>query len=353
MKKVSVTSLLVAVAIVMMGVILYTVVASFMGYNPFRYITLGDYKGVTLTWEEEEITNEEVAYAMAVELSDYATTTEITQDADAGDTLTVDYVGVMDGKEEDVFTDTGREMVLGNDDFIVSGMDEHLLGAHVGQTLSVTLTVPETHHVPEYIGKVVSFQVTVQKIVRTNLPELTDDFVKTLGDYTSVADYKEKFTQSYKEQRALEDKANLRNTLFHQVVANTVVKGYPQKELNLLVEEFKAGVQKGADDFGMEFYDYASLAYGKNTKEEFDQYVLEYNQGILKQEMVLKAIAKKEGLRVTAEEYETRLAEYVALEEDWTADELVDYFGGEEGMKEQFLLEMVTDVIEEHAVIKR
>ncbi|MBR3843881.1 MAG: FKBP-type peptidyl-prolyl cis-trans isomerase [Clostridia bacterium] len=353
MKKISIVPLLAGLCFVMMGVVIFSMVTSLMGYDPARYITLGDYKGISLSFPEEQPTQEEIQSAMAQVLAQFATTEEITQDAALGDTLTVDYVGNFLDDQQEPLTDSSLEMVLGNEEFVVPGMDSYLVGAKVNQTVSATLTVPENYHVSDYVGRQIAFQVTVKKMVRTTLPELTDDFVKTLGDYTSAEDFKVKFAEKYKSEKALEHQASMRSALWDKAVENATVKGYPQKELDALITEFEAGVQKGAADFELEYYDYAALAYGKETKEEFDAFVLDYNQSVLKQQMVLKAIAEEEGLKVTQTEYDTRLAEYLTLYEDegYTKEDILEIFGGEEGLKEQFLLEMVTDVIEQNAVV--
>ena len=358
-KSFSVVSLLVCVAIFMMGVIVYTMIFGngplntlLFGYNPDQYITLGDYKGVTLSWEVWEPSQEEIDQAMEEELLPYATKSYPTVDAAEGDVLTIDYVGLVDGEEEDDFSDNERTITLGKDGFLVSGMDEYLLGADVGQPVTATLKVPENYHVEEHWGKTVEFTVTIKKILRTTLPELTPEFVKKLGDYTSGEDYKQKFAQQYRADYAAKEKAELRWALLNQVVKATTVEGYPEEELKKVIESYVADLQAGANEWGFTYYEYGMFYFQVNTEEEVDQRVIFACQEEMKLKMVVKAIARKEGLRVTNKEYETRMAQYLALETEFTEKELVDYYGGEEGMKEQFLLEMVTDVIEQNAVIQ-
>ena len=359
MKKFSVVGVLVCVAFGMMLGIVGTMFfgntplnAALFGYNPNRYITLGEYKGVALTWEEWTPTNEEIAMAMAQEVAAYATQENVEKDAIEGDVLTLDYVGKVDGKENDDFTNT-TTVILGNDEFLVSGMDEYLLGADVGVPITATLTVPETYHVADYIDKQVEFTLTVTQIVRTNIPDLTDEFVKKLGDYSSVEDYKTKFAEKYKADYAAQERNSLRQKLFDTVVENTTVQGYPEKELNLLLQQEKDELQKQADEWGMSMYDYGMMVYGVSSVEEVDAQLVTSCQKQMKIKMVIKAIAREEGLKVTDDIYESRMAEYLAAEPDFTKEELVEYFGGVEGMKEQFLMEMVTDIIEQNAVITK
>ncbi len=353
MKKLSVISLLVALCFVLMGVSVYTLVEPLFGYNPSKYVTLGTYKGLEYTPLVEEVTDKEIEYAIDTVVAGFATKEEATQNAGQGDVLTVDYLGKVEGKQVVTFTDKGREITLGSDDFIVPGMDDFLIGANKGQTITATLTVPENYHVDEYIGKQVSFAVTVQKIMRTNIPELTDDFVKQLGSYTSVSDFKQKFATQYRQTKAQEQEAQMRGDLFQMAVDNATVKGYPQKQLEQLKLELREQVQAGATEMEMDFYDYASFAYGLNSKEDYEKYALEYAQKVLAKQMVLKVIAKEESIQLTDDLYQTYYNDYVtAFEaEGYTKEYMLEFYGGEEGLKEQFLLELVTDFIEENAVI--
>ena len=93
MKKISVIPLLVALCFVLIGVSVFTLIEPLLGYNPLKYVTLGQYKGLQYQKLQQEITKEEIEYAMGVVVAGFATQSEETQNAQAGDTLTVDYVG--------------------------------------------------------------------------------------------------------------------------------------------------------------------------------------------------------------------------------------------------------------------
>ncbi len=354
MKKVSVIPLLVVLCFLLIGVSTFTLIEPLFGYNPLKYVTLGAYKGLEYQSLQQEVTAEEIEYAIETVVAGFATSSEENGETLQGDTLTVDYVGKIGGKQVETFTDNGREITLGEDEFIVPGADEFLTGVSKGQKVNFTLTVPEDYHVGEYVGKQVTFTVTVQKIMRVNIPELTDEFVKELGDYTTVAQFKKEFEAEYRAAKAEEAATQVRNDLFQMAVENATVQGYPQKPLEELKLELKNKVQAGAEEMEMEFYDYASFAYGVNSREEYEEYETTYAQSVLDNQMVLKAIAKTEGISVSDEEYNRLYEEYLAAftAEDFTEEYMMEFYGGEEGLKEQFLLELVTDFIEENAVIE-
>lgn len=349
MKKFSVVTLLACLCVVMMGVAAISLVPTVKGQ-----VVLGQYLGIEVEAPTGEVSQEEVSLAIEQLLWSHATTRQVTEDAALLDTLTVDYVGVLEGKEEDDFSDTDRKITLGSDQFIVKGMDEHLVGADVGKPVTVTLTVPETHHVSEYIGKQVTFTVTVKAMERPEKPELTDEFVKTLGDYTSVAEFKTKFEQQYRTQAAESTRATLHNRLFQTAVENATVRHYPLGRMKALTGQWYADLEAGAADMGMSVEDYGSFAYGLQTKKDRDDAALENAQSIAKQEMVLDAIAEKEGIKVTEEQYAQYYADYLEAftAEGFTEEYMVEYYGGKEGLTQQFLMELVAVRLEEQAVVK-
>ena len=80
-------------------------------------IVLGDYKGLRLTKTVGQVTEEEVdSY-----IQSQATAEEVTDENAAvqdGDTVNIDYVGKIDGKEFDGGSAQGSVLVIGSDTFI-------------------------------------------------------------------------------------------------------------------------------------------------------------------------------------------------------------------------------------------
>lgn len=353
MKQPKIIPVLLVCCLFLVGIAGYSIVDTlFSGYDPERYITLPDYKGVTIDNPVSDPTDDEILLAMDQVIAQFGTTETVTDAIQTGDAVTLDYTGTIDGQAVSAFEGSDSTVTVGQDDFLVNGIDPYLTGQKTGDTVTADLTVQEDYHVLDYAGETVTFTFTVTKVERTTIPELNDAFAQQLG-YDTVEQFRTAFYDKFKEERAAENEATLRNTLWQTVVDDTVVDSYPQKELNQLVEEFIADVQAGADEYEMELLDYASFMYGTTDEESFQEYALTRSETILKHQMVLKAIAGRERIKVTDEIYNQRLAEYLALyqEEGYTEETLWEIFGGKEGLEEQFLMEEVTDVIQEYATI--
>ena len=125
-------------------------------------------------------TDEEVEARISAELQNRTTTEEVDRRVKEGDTVNIDIVGKIDGKEFEGGSGT-YDLVIGSGSFI-EGFEEGLIGAEKGETRELNLTFPEDYHPEEGLnGKDVVFTVTVNKVSESITPELSDDFVKSLN----------------------------------------------------------------------------------------------------------------------------------------------------------------------------
>ncbi len=69
--------------------------------NVADYVKLGDYKGIELTKESTDVTDEQVEATIESDLKTNAQTLGADEPAELGDIVNIDYVGTIDGEEFD------------------------------------------------------------------------------------------------------------------------------------------------------------------------------------------------------------------------------------------------------------
>src|SRR6478735_412353 len=84
-------------------------------------------------------------------------------EAAAGDRVTIDFVGRIDGTEFEGGKGEGIDLELGSGSFI-PGFEDQLVGAKVGDKRLVKVTFPESYGAEHLAGKDAEFDVTVTKI---------------------------------------------------------------------------------------------------------------------------------------------------------------------------------------------
>ena len=143
--------------------------------NVEKYVTIADYKGITLDNSVPEVTDEDIENRIAENLKDNSV--EVTDEnavIQNGDTATINFVGTKDGEAFEGGTGNNYDLVIGSGTMI-PGFEEGIVGMKKGETKDVPVTFPESYRNSELAGQDAVFQITVQSFKRP--PELTDDWV--------------------------------------------------------------------------------------------------------------------------------------------------------------------------------
>lgn len=261
-----------------------------------KYITIGQYKGLSLEKVVETITDTEVEGSIS---QDLAMTKEEVKDGvvEEGDTVTVNYVGTENGKEFNGGSAENQEITIGSGGYI-PGFEDGILGMKKGETKDVPLTFPEDYIEPSMAGKDVVFKITLQSFKRA--PELNDDWVAKNTEYKTVEEYREgkkKLLQENAEQMA---DSILYQTAWNQVYEASEVKEYPEKDVKEAYAEFETQVKSYAKQGGMELEDY--LESQQVSQEAFEEQCQEYAEARVKQNLILQGIMDAEGITLEDKE---------------------------------------------------
>jgi trigger factor len=318
-------------------------------YTASDYVTLGEYKGLTVVKGSTEVTEDEIDDEVEyyISLADaQETLTEGT--VQEGDTANIDYEGKIDGEAFDGNASTGYDLVIGSNTFI-SGFEDGLIGVEVGETVDLNLTFPETYSVEDLAGQDVVFTVTVNSIKRD--PELTDELVSTIsdGEYSDVESYRESIRAELEESKESSAESQMKSDLLTQIANTSTIDGYPQEMLDYGLSNMTATYKSYAEMYSMEFEDFLSTYFGM-TEDEFETAALEAVQSSLQQELYLKAIAEAEAMEVSEEEFAEEAQNYADMYGYESADDLVEAYG-DATVRISILQNKVLDFLLENAVI--
>lgn len=103
--------------------------------------------------------------------------------AEDGDRVMLNFAGKIDGEPFEGGSGEGMEVVIGRGNFI-PGFEEGLSGIKAGEERVVKATFPESYQVADLAGKEAAFEVKATEVAAPKLPELNDDFARTLGAET-------------------------------------------------------------------------------------------------------------------------------------------------------------------------
>ncbi|MFZ4551507.1 MAG: trigger factor [Aquabacterium sp.] len=97
-----------------------------------------------------------------------------------GDRVTIDFEGKIDGVPFDGGKAEGFQFLVGEGQML-EAFEKAVRGMKAGESKTFPLAFPEDYHGKDVAGKEADFLVTVKKVEAQNLPELNEEFIKSLG----------------------------------------------------------------------------------------------------------------------------------------------------------------------------
>lgn len=282
-----------------------------------QYVNLGEYKGVEVEVDRSalDVTQDQVtAYIDNIRSSKGENTEVTTGTTKVGDKIKLDYSGTLNGVAFSGGTATDVEYTIGSGRFI-EDLDKGLAGLEVGREYDIPCHFDDSYSNSDLAGKDVNFNVKVNAIVTTTLPEYNDDFVKMIvatGSYDTQAQTTDEFTK-YVEQ-TLKDSAqqsfdsNKYSAVWDKINETTTVSGYPEDEIEDLKQTINDNVKSEYSYYGTyysgidSFESYLKNVYGFADEAAFNEYADQYARNYLKEKMILTLIGEKESVTVSDDE---------------------------------------------------
>lgn len=296
---------------------------------------LGQYKGITVDYEPQEVTEEDVQGALTYFAESMTYKADITdRPLKEGDTVVMDYVGTMDGEVFDGGSATGMELELGSGRFI-AGFEDGLIGKNVGDSVSLDLNFPDPYlNNPDYSGKAVNFLVNINSAYEYITPELTDELVSSNSDYKSVEEYSHAAREELERQAKEYSDSKASNDIIKAVIDNATFGGQVDEQIAYEIQDcldyYDSICQQ---QFGVNGATYFGYLWGI-TEQEYQAMVEEESTMSVKYNAVLDEIAKAENLTVSDEEFEDMFQSVFIDQYGFTSKEEVFSQLGEEQANE-------------------
>ncbi len=282
-------------------------------------VTLGEYKGLDVKKADTEVTDEDVEEEVKRIQNRYAdwVLREEDEAAQDGDQVVIDFVGFKDGVEFDGGSGEDYPLELGSNTFI-PGFEEQLVGVKSGDVKDVEVTFPEDYAAADLAGQKAVFKVTVHDIKYKDLPEADDELVKKLNreGVETLEKFKEVTREELKESKERNAEQQFTNELVEKARDNATVE-IPDVMVNSQVDRQFQDFAQQMQSQGFSVTQYLE-AVGQSAQQLRDS-MREDAANRVKASLVLEAIAKAEGLEVTAEDIDAefkRMADLYQMEID-------------------------------------
>ena len=269
-------------------------------------VELGEYKGLAVEIAQQEVTDEAIDAEIEKDREKASRTIDIEdRPIQDGDIVNLDYAGTVDGVAFEGGTAEKQTLTIGSGRFI-PGFEEQMIGMSIDEEKDLNVTFPDPYQSQELAGKEAVFHVKVNGIQMVERPELDDDFAQDISDFDTFADYKADVVKKLTERVKKNNENIAKNALVDKAVENAKVD-IPQamidRQSDYMIQEME--MQSAYQGFRLDDY----LKYMGMTREALKA----QNEGEatrrVKNELVIDAIRKAEGIEPTEEDIEKQIAE--------------------------------------------
>jgi len=180
-------------------------------------IELKEYKGISVPYQEPEITGEDVDRRLAQlreQKADYVNVDP--RPVEKGDyaVVSLESLAGVEGqpiRQDEVVLEAGGQDTLAD-------FSANLLRMTPGEEKEFDVRYPEDYGQPKLAGKTVRFRAGLKVIRRKELPEINDEFARDLGDYQNLDELKEAVRRALFVERQFMAEQEAKNRIIESLV---------------------------------------------------------------------------------------------------------------------------------------
>jgi trigger factor len=220
-----------------------------------------------------------------------------------GDWAVIAFTGRRNGEVIEGATAERLPLIIGEEG-MVPGFEDQLVGMGEGDVRTFTVTFPEDYPQAELAGQPADFEVRLIELREKRLPELDDDFIKSVGDFADMAEMRSEIGKRLERNERDRARHRFADRIIEFAVANSTVE-LPdllvERELEVMMDELK--VRLAEQRIGYE-------DYLRATERDEAQLIESFRPDAekrVKTLLVLGEIAAKEKIDVSEAELEAEL----------------------------------------------
>jgi len=251
--------------------------------------------------------------------------------SELGDTVIADLEGRFDeAPDADPITASDLEIKLG-DDVIEASFSENLVGVKEDEEKEFTVSYPEDFSSEPLKGKTVHYKAKIKSVGRQEVPELNDDWAKSLDEgYESLADLRKRLRDDLEKVAEADADARVKNNAVAKLIEQNpfeVPNALVENQARRLLNDFARDMQQRGVDMNQVDEAFVQMAYN-NMRQQGERDV--------KAAMLLDEVAKKEKVDVSDDDLNQeleRMAEYYRATVDDIRQSLESQGGGLDNIK--------------------
>lgn len=258
-------------------------------------VELGEYRGLKVTRYKPVVTDEDVTNEIESRRRQFTRYERVDREAQTGDVLFVTMIPHVVGEPNPLAT--RRNLIHLTEEMQAHPLGKMLLGTKAGDVKEETIQFPDTDPDAELRGKTVKLQVTVHGVSEMKMPD-DEELLKQLR-VESLEELREQIRQALTDELTRYAERASSNSMREAVmqaaqvdISPIIIASRARESLAVLNEQLRRG--------GYSLEDYAQ-SYNM-TESQFVEYWYQRTASNILYGLILREIAKREGIELTEEE---------------------------------------------------
>jgi len=215
-------------------------------------VELGDLENLKEPFEPPTTSEDEVQNTILAAQRNASTIVPLDTPAKEGDlvyfTLSAIDAQPKEGEEAELIKSSPQQLIIPTEgeqhesEWPFVGFGRQLIGVKAGDELEIEHEFPEETQDKTFASKHVIFKVKVQSVKGLQLPEINEDFLKSMGDFTSREDMEQYIRSNLQASAVAEYENAYYNNLVDRIRKESVLKYPPQMvedEVDQVLEDFE------------------------------------------------------------------------------------------------------------------
>lgn len=310
-------------------------------------VELGEYKGIEIERKAVEVTDSDIDDQLSNLRENSAKSAKVEdRGSRKGDILVAEIGTAPEGEE---IKDPKRSVVeIGKN---VPDFDDNVVDMKVGDSREFKVKYPEEFHNTELAGKTMDFSVKAESINERIVPELNDEFAKSVGNFATLDDMRKNLREYLEKSGSDAADRDVENKLIEELLNRSKID-FPKVLVDHDLEHDFADLKAHLERQKISLEDY--LARIGKKKEEFVEDMRARAAKRVSVGLLLGKIIEEEKLEVTDADLDAEILR-LASEQNVPKDSVEMYIeaqGGRESLRRSMLSRKVIDFLKSVSVIK-
>jgi trigger factor len=257
-------------------------------------VEIRGYKNLGISAEPKKIKDADAEKALEELKERNAELKDVERPSKKGDSVAIEYLKVViDGVERKDFSNPKYPIELGGGE--IKDFDKGIIGHGAGEVVDISIRFPKDFSTKDLAGKDAFFSIKINAVKEKVIPEFTEEFLKKIGDFTSV----EALTEAVHKDLEQREKERSKNEAYNKAIEKLLDKN--------TFDVPEARIQGYLDHMAEEVMRYQRPGDTPPTREELDQKYRDTAVRGIKRYKIIDYIATQEKIKATQDEVDLQI----------------------------------------------